>query len=678
MQNQTPPREYQYCNQAASTAPKEGRTVAKPPQALVAVAKPPPPPGGYVPGQPMVVAQPASAKMQAARQDQYRIYQLQQEQKKQQFLTQQSQHPRVQHNADAAYCGAYMHSSNQWNRTCSYCNGRNGYHAGYCQNSGYYYYGYHDHYYYHDHQYYDDHDDWHGEDDYGWTEEDLDVDHDEWESYNDMGADYAPEAGGEEVAEAGADVDMYAGGEDQRPGGGPPPESSSAVLSGLITTAPRLDLAAWFETRIQGAEKKARQAVIGREGNLPLSTQVLLRSAFPSSAANSGICLVTQCSLDRLPRLAQQLEAWEGEVSCAVFVDAREESLDAAKARRSIVETCCHAAATLAARNPEAPSPVWTITVVYRLKDEDVVCAAYDQLYPVNALRNVAMAGARSGCVFLLDVDFVPSNGLYQRLCGGDKAQNLLKTLRSHNHGLYSTEVALVVPAFEAKWKAQIPMSESALVDSYIAGDVEGFHITQFPKGHRATDFRRWFAGESSSGKRGAAEGSGFLLSEHRHGADAYLVDYEEHYEPYVVMARDCVAQYDERFRGYGLNKISHLYEVAKRGISFYVLDHRDAFVVADRHPRSESWRLMYGPDAEALHRARLATHFANFKVEVDSRAARATQGRSSIFEETSGVSKDAIIDDTTCIFLSPTTAALLSETLSNRCRQLAQLAVAA
>ena len=39
-----------------------------------------------------------------------------------------------------------------------------------------------------------------------------------------------------------------------------------------------------------------------------------------------------------------------------------------------------------------------------------------------------------------------------------------------------------------------------------------------------------------------------------------YPVEYELHFEPYVMMRREDVPSYDERFRGYGMNKISRTF----------------------------------------------------------------------------------------------------------------------
>ena len=41
-----------------------------------------------------------------------------------------------------------------------------------------------------------------------------------------------------------------------------------------------------------------------------------------------------------------------------------------------------------------------------------------------------------------------------------------------------------------------------------------------------------------------------------------YEVGYQEYYEPYVLVAKSEVPPYDERFTGYGLNKIAHLYHL--------------------------------------------------------------------------------------------------------------------
>eukprot|EP00969_Alexandrium_andersonii_P134647 5957360-Alexandrium_andersonii.AAC.1 len=58
----------------------------------------------------------------------------------------------------------------------------------------------------------------------------------------------------------------------------------------------------------------------------------------PAAATTSppqppAVCLVTQCSVDRLPRLSWQAQSWPGELSVAVYIDAPRHSAAAVAER---------------------------------------------------------------------------------------------------------------------------------------------------------------------------------------------------------------------------------------------------------------------------------------------------------------------------------------------------------
>eukprot|EP00969_Alexandrium_andersonii_P034062 1489819-Alexandrium_andersonii.AAC.1 len=118
--------------------------------------------------------------------------------------------------------------------------------------------------------------------------------------------------------------------------------------------------------------------------------------------------------------------------------------------------------------------------------------------------------------------------------------------------------------------------------------NTRGFHQGRYSRGHGATKFSRWLAGLH----QGAPPD--FVFRRGAHGVNAYLTGYEEYFEPYVVLCRSDAPRYDERFRGYGKNKISYLWELHTRQFRFAVLDHQEAFIVSYDHPRSHLHGLLW------------------------------------------------------------------------------------
>lgn len=54
-----------------------------------------------------------------------------------------------------------------------------------------------------------------------------------------------------------------------------------------------------------------------------------------------------------------------------------------------------------------------------------------------------------------------------------------------------------------------------------------------YPVGHRSTNYKKWFA-----------------------AGEPYPIKFKSGYEPYVLVSRALMPWYDERFRGYGWDKV--------------------------------------------------------------------------------------------------------------------------
>jgi hypothetical protein len=203
--------------------------------------------------------------------------------------------------------------------------------------------------------------------------------------------------------------------------------------------------------------------------------------------------------------------------------------------------------------------------------------------YPINYLRNVALLEARrqhlrfnssldKSAVLLVDVDFRLSNNLYDTVHSGSAVESILKHRR-----------VIVCPAFESTIKDNCAQTVTSLRAPVEARQAEGFHISHFPQGHTPTQFDKFW--------NISLECDGKTLDEY--WEKSYKIQYEKLFEPYIIMASADVPLYDERFQGYGLNKVSHLATVAAhKGEQFFVLP--GVFLLVSAHERSESWSNRY------------------------------------------------------------------------------------
>ena len=179
--------------------------------------------------------------------------------------------------------------------------------------------------------------------------------------------------------------------------------------------------------------------------------------------------------------------------------------------------------------------------------------------YPFNLLRNIALRRCTEPRVMIIDVDFVPHPA--------NKA--LPSTLAEV--GLELKEV-LVLPAFDFPARAtQSTPSQFATIDKpalrrlvaqgklLTFGDPQGSR-DPWPLGHACTLTNKWLS----------------------HSSTYRIRHCNPWYEPYVVLHRIAAPSFDERFQGRGFDKISFIYELFARNMTFKVAT--NSFVVHYPH----------------------------------------------------------------------------------------------
>ncbi|XP_030056704.1 xylosyl- and glucuronyltransferase LARGE2 isoform X2 [Microcaecilia unicolor] len=252
----------------------------------------------------------------------------------------------------------------------------------------------------------------------------------------------------------------------------------------------------------------------------------LLHETLIPSAEEADVTLVAQLSMDRLQMLEMICKHWEGPMSLALYMSDAEAQ-----------QFLHYAQASELLKNRTNIG----YHIVYR----------EGQFYPVNLLRNIALKNALTPYVFLTDIDFLPMYGLYNYLRKSILQQDMA-----------STKKALIVPAFETlRYRLTFPKSKAELLTMLDMGALYTFRYHVWTKGHAPTNYAKW-----------------------RTATTPYKVEWEADFEPYIVVKQDC-PEYDQRFLGFGWNKVSHIMELDAQEYELVVLP--NAFMIHLPHAPS-------------------------------------------------------------------------------------------
>jgi hypothetical protein len=294
--------------------------------------------------------------------------------------------------------------------------------------------------------------------------------------------------------------------------------------------------------------------------------------------------LVTQTSMDRLWILNETCTRWKDPIVAVVFVphDQQQKVLK----EKFHISSCPHIHLILYISSPKESSA---------LKE-----------YPVNRLRNVGLDAVSTSHVLVVDVDFLPSQDLHLTIKHALK--NNFDTNKFQNQ-------ALIIPAFERV--PPKPCGTEQECASYLQSN-KSFLPHSFSELHKCVKNKNcivfqsdvnWDGHYSTRSDQWLQEK--FYMDPQRQRLKMVDCFHSARYEPYVVLKwcptspeMKSIPQapyYDERFHGYGKNKIELISHLRKMGYQFSILP--EGFIVHNPHTEShikDDWKNRKGSDLHA------------------------------------------------------------------------------
>ena len=389
-------------------------------------------------------------------------------------------------------------------------------------------------------------------------------------------------------------------------------QSANSILAGIQHVRPS-------SNRIRHTLQNNIHNMTEHDQNLPPTS---FSSSCPRnlSPTNISVSLLIQSSADRLWILHETCQRWTSPI--VVVVAANDDP-----GSRMILEN------HMVHWKQDCPQLQW---IVYHL---DATTESTPESYPVNTLRNVALDAVSTSHILMMDIDFVPSRQLdvmilsalveQQQAAGTATGPN---TTHQHDDSDH-VKTAMVIPAFERvlhppctssdecahhlRTNANfIPQDFGELQTCYNNDNCIIFQSMDNWEGHSSTRTELWLQQKWYTDVV-VEHGNATLPKKSKMMRTIPCFD-SLRYEPYVVI-RWCPSSsdekstttssnivpmapyYDERFHGYGKNKIQLISHLRFMGYQFAVLP-SGGFIVHNPHVESSSKAVWNNVHEHALH----------------------------------------------------------------------------
>lgn len=163
--------------------------------------------------------------------------------------------------------------------------------------------------------------------------------------------------------------------------------------------------------------------------------------------------------------------------------------------------------------------------------------------YPHNVLRNIAVEYSSTSYILMIDIDMIPSHDLNRLFEQFIRRRSILA-----GNGRTEEKMVYVIPAFESQTHIG-RINKESLLKEWDVNNIRPFYERVCWKCQKVTEYEKWRS----------LPGLHFLDI-------GYILQWENPWEPIYIARKQDLPLYDDRFKQYGFNRISHVSCTGQQG----------------------------------------------------------------------------------------------------------------